>query len=305
MSAPVTIEIACGATPGYLPHVAAMLHSLLQKTPRRPLRVSLMVERAPPAADHERLCALVEGTGASFQLLPIDPKALDGFPKAAAFDRSVWHRVLLPELLPDAERVLYLDADLIVTDDLGPLWEIDLGGNVIGGVVAPFYPGQSGAWLRALGIPQAGYISSGVLLMDLARMRREGAIAQLRAFAAAHPGNPCPEQDALNKLYADRCLRLHPRWNVQPAFYDLPAARLGPHGAEASAAPAVVHFAGPAKPWHYLSRHPLRHLYFEHQRQTPWPAPPLEGRTWRNRLLRLLPPRWQFVGFRIAAGLSR
>ena len=301
----MTLEVACGATPSYLAPVTAMLHSLLQHTPRRPLRVSLMVEELPPPAQRAWIAGVVEAAGARCQFVVVDAARLAGFPNTPAFHRSVWHRVLLPELLPDADKVLYLDADLIVTGDLGPLWDTDLGGHVIAGVVAPFYPGQSGAWLRAIGVPQADYISSGVLLMDLARMRQEGSVAQLRAFAAAHPANPCPEQDALNALFHARCLRLHPRWNAQPAFFELPPARLGPHGAEAAAAPAVVHFAGPAKPWHYLSRHPLRHLYFEHLRQTPWPVPPLEGRTWRNRLLRLVPRRWQFVAFRMVASFAR
>ena len=52
---------------------------------------------------------------------------------------------------------------------------------------------------------------------------------------------------------------------------------------------AIVHFIGPMKPWTFLCRHPLRALYADHARATPWGVAPLEGRTLRNAVLRQLP----------------
>jgi hypothetical protein len=51
--------------------------------------------------------------------------------------------------------------------------------------------------------------------------------------------------------------------------------------AEARRDPAIRHFEGPGanKPWHYLCDAPMRGLYFEHRRETPWPDVELEGRT--------------------------
>ena len=40
---------------------------------------------------------------------------------------------MLPQLLPDVERLIYLDADTLVTSDLTALWESDLAGNFLGG----------------------------------------------------------------------------------------------------------------------------------------------------------------------------
>lgn len=41
---------------------------------------------------------------------------------------------LLPDLLPSLNRVVVLDDDLIVQKDLSPLWNLDMGGKVIGAV---------------------------------------------------------------------------------------------------------------------------------------------------------------------------
>ena len=90
----MTFEVACGATPSYLAPATAMLHSLLQHTPRRPLRVSLMVEELPPPAQRAWIAGVVEAAGACCQFLEVDPARLAGFPTTPPFHRSVWHRVL-------------------------------------------------------------------------------------------------------------------------------------------------------------------------------------------------------------------
>jgi FkbM family methyltransferase len=291
------MEIACAATPNYLRHVGTMLHSMLSHTSRRPLRVSLLHEQPLPPDDLERLRQVVERQGASLRTVAVPAALMEGFPGTRNFPSMVWLRVLLPTLLPDADRVLYLDADVIVTDDLAPLWDTELDDHLFGAVTNPCYPGLPPPAALGLSRPEH-YLNSGVLLLNLGRMRAEGCIDQLRDFATAHPDNPCPEQDALSALYHDRCLLLHPRWNVQAICYERPAGRLPfPSGqaAEALGRPAVVHFSGIAKPWHYLCRHPLRHRYFEHLDQTPWPRLPLEGGGLSHRLFRPLPTPWQFV----------
>lgn len=45
---------------------------------------------------------------------------------------SAFYRIFLPELLPNLDRILYLDADTLVINDLNPLWQTDLQGAFIG-----------------------------------------------------------------------------------------------------------------------------------------------------------------------------
>ncbi|KAI4385069.1 hypothetical protein MLD38_003133 [Melastoma candidum] len=46
-------------------------------------------------------------------------------------------RIFIPELFPDLNKVVLLDDDVVVQQDLSPLWELDLNGNVIAAVVEP------------------------------------------------------------------------------------------------------------------------------------------------------------------------
>src|SRR5262249_9154438 len=105
------LELACSSDAGFLPHVSAMLHSALTHTPA-PVRVWLMHARELPAESVDKLRAVVEGKSAKLELLPIQRELLQGFP-TERFHEAAWYKILLPALLPQLERVLYIDADTI------------------------------------------------------------------------------------------------------------------------------------------------------------------------------------------------
>lgn len=282
------IELACSADAKYLPHVSAMLHSALLHTQGQPVRVWLLHGGELPADGVEKVEKVVQDFGGQLELLPVADDLMVGFP-TAKFHYSCWYRILLADLLPDLDRILYLDCDIIVTDDLEPLWQTDLEGRIFGGCVNPLYGPMKRA-VRDMGITEhLDYLNSGVLLLDLPKMREANLSERLREYAVDHPDNACPEQDALSVVFRGQWKRLHPRWNVQTALFDLPPRKLPHTEAEVKEAvnvPAVIHFNGPFKPWHVHCTHSLRSLYFTHLRSTPWPEEPLGYDTWAFRLLR-------------------
>ncbi len=286
------IEIACSADTPYLPHVSAMLHSLLTHTTARPLRVWLMHGKELSEEGRARVTKVVTGFGAQLEFLQVPDEQMVGFP-TSKFHYSCWYRILLPELRPELNRILYLDCDVVVTDDLQPLWGTDLGDKLFAACINPLYRPMFKP-VRDMGIEDyRDYLNSGVLLLDLRRMREERVSERLREYAITHPDNACPEQDALSVLMKGRWHSLHPRWNAQTALYDndLPAAMspfTSEQAREAVARPAIVHFNGPFKPWQYFCRHPLRGLYFEHLRGTPWPEQPLSHSGMFFRLIKPL-----------------
>lgn len=295
-----TIELACSADTPYLPHVSAMLHSLLTHTTRRPARVWMM--HGPNLEDGEgrrKLEQTVDDLGATIEFLRVPDEMMNGFP-TQKFHYSCWYRTMLPELLPDVDRVLYLDCDIIVTDDLEPLWETDLGDKLFAACINPIYRPMLKP-MRAMGIQdERDYMNSGVLLLDLVKLREERLSEHLREYAVEHPDNACPEQDAMSVLYRGRWFSLHPRWNMQTGTLDLPPQKLpfpDDEAREAVENPAVVHYNGPFKPWQYHCNHPMRDLYFEHLEDTPWPADRPEPPNLGYRLMRPLGVAGQYRVF--------
>jgi lipopolysaccharide biosynthesis glycosyltransferase len=219
---------------------------------------------------------------------------VDGLPVMDRIPGVMWYRVFLPELLPTTSRILYLDCDTLVVDDLSLLWDVDLQGSYLGAVDNAFEPGAE-RHATDLGLGSArDYFNSGVLLLNLDLMRTENATDAILECARTR-SLVWPDQDALNLVLGRRRLRLDPKWNcMNVLFYGAPPSTFDPEAAKAAAAaPAILHFEGPemAKPWHYLNRHPRRSEYIAHRKATPWPDIDFEGRTLTNRALRPLPTR--------------
>lgn len=288
------IDLACAADEMYAPHAAAMIHSAISTNPAVEIRAHFLHPARFPTDSMERLREMVHHLGASIVFHEVAHGAADGLPAMGRISEVMWYRLALPDLLPATERVLYLDCDTLVLGPLAPLWELDLQGCSVAAVTNVFPP-----YLLHrpddLGIPRRDYFNSGVLLMDLVAWRTHQWRERIEGLARSQP--EClvfPDQDALNIGLQGSRLALHPRWNCQNSILYFGAAEdlLGVvPAAEARAHPAILHFEGPAfaKPWHYLSTHPFRHMYINHRAQTPWPQVRSEGRTFKNRVRRWLP----------------
>jgi lipopolysaccharide biosynthesis glycosyltransferase len=282
---PPTLHLACAADRSYVAHSAAMIHSVLGR--RGPLEVEVHYLHGPDLP-HDALAAvagMVDRLGGTFEPIEVADERIAGLPTMPEISAAMWYRIFLPELLPEVDKVLYLDADTIAVDSLAPLWAVELGEALIGAVTNVFQADHLGRpqYLGLAG-PEV-YFNSGVLLMNLAGMRSAGSSQELlRVSLANHDRLEWPDQDALNIVLGGRRLALAPRWNVMNSTLAFPwAAEVygEPALAEAVVDPAIRHFEGPshAKPWHLLSDVPMRKVYFEHRRQTPWPRVRREGVT--------------------------
>jgi len=284
------MHVACIADGSYWRHAGAMLHSLLSHN--RDVTLHVLHGAGAPAAERERLRQVAAAFGAPLHFLQAPAGARSTSPH---FPDSVWYRIYLPELLPQLDRILYLDCDLVVLGSLRELWDTDISGHVLAAVTNPLPRPLQDYPTAQLGLPPDAYFNSGVLLLNLQRLRRENARERLLEYARQHPDNACPDQDALNALFHTDRLALHPRWNFQVPLTDLKPEHT-PLPAEqvqaAAAAPAIVHFSGPFKPWLHLGRDPWQERFREHARATPWPPLPPPRSTLASRVLRRLPTDW-------------
>jgi lipopolysaccharide biosynthesis glycosyltransferase len=270
-----TLHLGCGGDVGYLPHTAAMFASVVDKAGPLHVHVHYMHEPRLSRRDRQRFESFGRELGADVTLIEVEDERIAGLPPSGHLKRPMWYRCFLPELAPDVGKILYLDADTLALDSLEPLWAIDLGGNMIGAVSNVWEPWNVG-YEKSLGLPKP-YFNSGVMLMDLERMRQERATAAILDYAHAHLDRlPWGDQDPLNVALGGSRVELHPRWNCMNSvlYFDQAADLFGAEAvAEARANPGIRHFEGPSinKPWHYLCAWEGRDAYFRYRAQTPWP----------------------------------
>jgi lipopolysaccharide biosynthesis glycosyltransferase len=272
------LHVACAADEGYAPHSAAMLHSVIAHRGEGDLQIHYLHGPGFPDRSAAVIREMVERGGAAISFWEIADERIAGLPEMDFVTSAMWYRILLPELLPDVDRVLYLDVDTIALDSLEPLWETDLAGSYIAAVTNVFYMRSHAQRAVELGIEPTDYFNSGVVLMNLDLMRRDDASRALFEYARAHAAELAwPDQDALNVVLGKRRVALRPRWNCMNSILLFPWAAdvLGAEAVEeARTDPAIRHFEGPTinKPWHHESESPMRDVYFEHRRQTPFSA---------------------------------
>jgi lipopolysaccharide biosynthesis glycosyltransferase len=283
------LVIGCGSSVEYVPHASAMLHSMLEQSGGLDIEAHYLHGPEMPAEHMRRLSEMVARGGGTLVTHEMSNDRIAGLPEMEFIPATMWYRIYLPELLPDVDKILYLDADTIAVDSLADLWSTELDSHYVAGVTNVFEPWNR-TYPQALGLPDdESYFNSGVLLMNLEAMRRDDTTAALRDYALTAPENRIAwgDQDALNVVLHDKRLRLHPRWNFMNSVATFPEAEeiFGAEAVkEARANPAIRHFEGPSvnKPWHYLCGREMRELYLGHRRRTPWPRVKREGVTPRN-----------------------
>lgn len=264
-----TRHVACAVEGGYVPHAAAMIDSALEHGGD----VAVHVLHGPGLGrrDRRRLTRMSERVA----LHVVTPERIHGLPVRDYFTGAMWYRLFLADIV-EADRVLYVDCDVIVADALEPLFATDLTGSYVAAVENVPLP-----WLpdRAADLGLDRYFNSGVLLLNLARLREDGALGEVLAYARREAERLVwPDQDALNAVLGARRVELEARWNTMNALLAYPEGEQT-FGAEAVAAarsaPGIRHFEGPGanKPWEPGFAHPHGDLYWRHRRRTPYSGP--------------------------------
>lgn len=296
------IHVVNSADENYVPHVGAMLVSLFKHNDPLLIHFHFLHTAPLPTTCLEQLEGLCDRFGANFEAVCVDDGALDKFPVNERFPVEAWFRVILPDLLPDLDRVLWLDADTLVLDSIAPLWELELGEAPLAACPNPvLYSFRS--LIDELEIEdRSKYFNSGVMILDLAKLRSEGSTGLLTEIGHKYrQWIRFADQDVLNVAYINRYKPLNMKWNVLTHSYLNVPETVRVFGRTeyraAIARPSVVHFTGNLryKPWSYKCGHPYRDEYLACRGEAGWPIAEFEDASFRNWIVRNLPLRLRSI----------
>jgi lipopolysaccharide biosynthesis glycosyltransferase len=193
-------------------------------------------------------------------------------------NNSCYARLLLPDLLPHLERIIYLDCDLHVDADLHKLFAASLDGALIGAVPEVHLPEIAKSIPpEVLPAEDANLMTfnSGVMLMDLTAMRTANFHEEVVSLPVSL-AKTFQDQSMLNYLMRRKWKPLAANWNRQRFVTEnFSIYRDSPD--------SVWHFIGMMKPWHFVPGH-ARGLMADFQRDmisSGW-SPRYRGE-WRPR----------------------
>lgn len=165
---------------------------------------------------------------------------------------EAYYRYLAPDVIPKGEdRALCMDFDMLCVSDLGELYNTDLGSNYIGGIEDYVVTHQEyfvdlKDWFSDNG--KYRYINSGLLLMDLKKIRNKMPNSfwdNLKNKSKLIPKNLniFADQTIANITYKGKIKYLDKKYNVfTTVLKELNVKE-----------PAILHFTGSAKPLMYRS----------------------------------------------------
>ena len=162
------------------------------------------------------------------------------------YSDAIYYRIFIAEMFPKLKRAVYLDSDIVLNEDVAKLYFTAIGDNIIGAVtdesvmsvdVFREYVKKHVKMKRA-----EDYFNSGVLVMNLEKMREEKIKDQfINLLCKYNFKTVAPDQDYLNFLCRGKIHYLERGWNKHAiAENEIPREEL-----------YLMHFNMFNKPWKY------------------------------------------------------
>lgn len=249
MSEPMCILVTLDRN--YIPYLNVMLTSLLDSNPGEKFNVYLL-HSSLEDADVATTRAILGENG---ELILVDAAQIDleGAPTTSRYPKEIYYRIFAAKYLPrELERVLYLDPDLVVNGRIRPLYELELGESLF---AAASHTGPLLHKVNELRLDmdeESLYINSGVMLMNLEKLREEQDLEAVFRFIEKRKNFlMLPDQDIISSLYGSRIYALDTyRYNMTERLYQLHAPfehTLNLRWVEENA--VIIHYCGRNKPW--------------------------------------------------------
>ena len=269
------IHILFCADHQFFQHVAVAAVSLAEASQRR-IRIHVMTYSHDEAVEARLVSTLRPYGHVAVDFYYVGDTRLPDVLGHEYITKETYLRLFVSEVLPiDVRRVIYLDCDMVVLDDVERLWQVALNGNLIGAVEC-WNGSEDRNRFASIGIRRDhSYFNAGMLVIDLERWRAEKLTERLFAYMAEHNFELWShDQDALNAVLQDEVQLVDRRWNVLTLWYTRWARMRHPaeyqESREALRRPAIIHYSSAEKPWKFRTWTHKRAVYFQFLDKTAW-----------------------------------
>ncbi len=272
-----SINVVLASDNSYAQHMAVAMASVLKNTCQPEKIHFVVIDDGIQKENRKKILQTVENLHGHVNFLETDNHQLKTCFVSGQLSRTCYCRLDIPNLVNnEIKKVIYLDADLLVYDDIQEIWDMDLEGYPIAAVADLGI--MTSKRIRKqkkqfIGLDDnSAYFNSGVLVMDLTLWRQEN-YAEAAIRLATQNEFPNHDQDALNKIFLNNWKELPLRWNVIPPVFNLftKVLRNREYRNQAIAAkrnPSIFHYAGGYKPWEYKKIEGFNDYYYETLKDT-------------------------------------
>lgn len=279
------IPVVFAADNNYSPQLAVALHSLVDNASCDTLLDLVVLTRNISQKNSNKIFECVAGNRPNVSLRFYDVSNYVKNHKLEAnahISTETYYRFLIQAILPDYDKVLYLDSDLVINANVQDLYNTDLGSNLLGAVLDADYLGnlnmKDGERIKYskdtlhMDDPYT-YFQAGVLLFNTRAMRALHTLKEWLDFASVpYLYN---DQDILNMHCEGRVTYLDFEWNMMIDSGRLanvityaPEPVLSAY-LKSRTNPKIIHYAGGVKPWNEPNCD-FASVFWSYARNTPF-----------------------------------
>lgn len=273
------INIVFASDNNYAQHTAVAMASVLVNT-IVPQKIQFyLIDDEIQQENKEKITKTVKNLGGNIEFIKIKNSKLEDCYVSGELSRASYFRLDIANILDESiEKIIYLDCDLLVYDDIEKMWQLDMGEKPVAatcdlGIMASARVRKQKN--KFIGLPvDAPYFNAGVLIMNLKKWR-DGNYAEAIIALATQNKYPNHDQDALNKFFMNNWQEIPLRWDVIPPVFNLflkivTKPDLRKKAIEAKLNPAIFHYAGGYKPWEYEIHDGFNDKYYEYLKLTEY-----------------------------------
>lgn len=232
------IPIVFGTDHNFIVPTGIAMLSLVKKADS-PYDIFVIISDDVTEEDRKKLDSAInsgEAHASSVTFIKIGPTFRNGF-ETRGVSNACYYRLLIPWLIPQYDKVIYSDSDVIFKGSLRDFYNFDLQDNYVGGVGGKIWSKSLlKRYLNRKGLDEKDYINSGVLLINSSLLRKNDLKDSFINLASKN--FVYQDQDIINIVCKGKIMHLPEEYNVKPKNVD----RVGDQNVK------VLHFIG-AKPW--------------------------------------------------------
>lgn len=172
---------------------------------------------------------------------------------------ETYYRLFIPSILPQYKKILYLDSDMCILEDVAELYKCNLNGFAVAAAPdIPCYPLKNHS-VELNGLDCKKTFNAGVLVIDTVKFEekkiRQKCLELLKEdYQRKERKLIFADQDALNIVLNNDYFILDRRWNYQPQYLwrtDEVFEEFRQQYIDDKDKAFIMHFAGEKKPWKY------------------------------------------------------
>ncbi len=258
------VPIFFAADDGYIPFMAVCIQSILEHTLDttcyviKILHTNISEHNRKRIMKYERNNIKIEFVDLNYYIEKIEDKLYT----RDYYTKTTYFRLFIPNLYPQYSKAIYMDSDIVVLDDIGNLFDIEMEDNLIAGVTdgavtnVPIFQEYVE---KVVGMADwHNYFNAGLLLMNLDELRKYDFQNKFIRSLERIKFPVAQDQDYLNRLCKGRVKMIDPNWDVMP---------MNEKNHKDERKIKLIHYNLSDKPWH-MDGVPFEKYFWEYAKKT-------------------------------------